>query len=155
MQVEIEQLPELRLGTVHHVGPFSEIGQAFAKLGDIAGKAGLFANPDAAMVATYHGDPRSTPAEELESDAGVVLPADAPVPDGLEETHVPAGRYARYTHIGPFEGLPDAWMRLTDEWLPASGHHAGNGPALEIYRSDMRTTPREELRTDLYVPLDD
>jgi DNA gyrase inhibitor GyrI len=26
-------------------------------------------------------------------------------------------------------------------------------PSFEVYRSDMRTTPKAELRTDIYVPL--
>ncbi len=47
--------------------------------------------------------------------------------------------------------LSDVWSRFMGEALPASGYVVADGPGLEIYRSDMRTTPREELRTDLLV----
>jgi DNA gyrase inhibitor GyrI len=43
------------------------------------------------------------------------------------------------------------WSRFLGEALPASGLLLKDGPALEIYRSDMRTTPEAELRTDLLV----
>ena len=154
MHVEIEVLPAMRLASIRHVGPYNQIGKSFEKLGAIAGPAGLFGHPGAAMVASYLDDAEATPPDALRSDAGVVVPDDVALPAGLTEVRIPAGRYARYTHIGPFEGLGDAWTRLVGEWLPASGQHVAPGPALEIYRSDMRTTPREDLRTDIYVPLE-
>lgn len=39
------------------------------------------------------------------------------------------------------------------EALPARGHLVADGPVIAIYRSDVRTTPEEQLRTDLPVPL--
>jgi len=153
MQVELEQMPPLRLATVTHVGPYNQIGRAFERLGAIAAREGLFAHPGALMIATYDDDPEATPVEELRSRAGISIPEDVPLPDGAEEQRIRGGAYARYTHIGPFEMLGDVWSRFMGEALPASGHEFADGPALEIYRSDMRTTPKEQLRTDLLVPV--
>jgi AraC family transcriptional regulator len=155
MDVAIEHMPPLRLGTVSHRGPYNQIGKAFEKLGQIAGPSGLFAQPGAAMIATYHDNPDATPAEELRSEAGIIVPEGVPLPPALEEVHIPEGDYAKYTHIGPFEGLGDAWQRLMGEWVPSSGRRLADSPSFEIYRSDMRTTPKEQLRTDIYVPLAD
>lgn len=153
MQIELEHLPSLRLATVTHIGPYNQIGAAFERLGAIAGRAGLFAYPGALMVATYDNDPDATPPEELTSRAGISIPDDAAIPDGLTEQRLEGGPYARYTHIGPFDVLGDVWSRFMGEAIPASGHTLSAGPALEIYRSDMRTTPKEQLRTDLLVPV--
>ena len=153
MDVAIEHMPPLRLGTVSHRGPYNQIGKAFEKLGQIAGPSGLFGQPGAAMIATYHDDPDATPPDELRSEAGIIVPEGVPLPAALEEVHIPEGDYAKYTHIGGFEGLPDAWQRLMGEWVPASGRRLADSPSFEIYRSDMRTTPKEQLRTDIYVPL--
>ena len=153
MQIELEQLPRLRLAAITHVGPYNQIGQAFEKLGAIAGRAGLFAHPGAMMLATYDDDPDGKPAEELRSHAGISIPENVPLPDGVEEHYIAGGTYARYSHIGPYEALGDVWSRFMGEALPASGHMIADGPALEIYRSDMRTTPKEKLRTDLLVPV--
>jgi AraC family transcriptional regulator len=153
MHVDIEQLAEKRLGAIRHMGPYNQIGRAFERLGSVAGPAGLFQDPAAAMIAIYYDDPESTPPEALRSDAGIAVSEGRALPAGLSEVRLPAGRYARTTHIGPFDTLGDTWMRFMGEWLPASGHQVADGPAFELYVSDMRTTPKEELRTDIYVPI--
>jgi AraC family transcriptional regulator len=153
MNVEIENMNAMRLAAVRHIGPYDTIGKAFEKLGASAGRAGLLTG-QATMIAIYHDAPESTPAGELRSDAGVVVPASAAIPPELGEIHVPAGRYARTTHIGSFAKLGDTWSRLMGEWLPQSGLRVADGVSYEIYRSDMRTTPTEELRTDIYVPVE-
>jgi DNA gyrase inhibitor GyrI len=49
MDVEIIELPELRVAAVSHKGPYNQIGTAFARLGQIAGAAGLF-GPSAGII---------------------------------------------------------------------------------------------------------
>lgn len=155
MDVTIETLPARRLATVRHVGPYPQISEAFHRLGTIAGAAGLYARVDPRMLALYLDDPETTPVTELRSDAALVVHDAAPLPEGLGETTLPAGRYARTTHRGAYTGLADAWARLMGEWLPRSGHRVGEGPPYEVYVNDPRTTATEGLRTDLYVPLAD
>jgi AraC family transcriptional regulator len=154
MQVDREALPALRLGTVTHIGPFNQIGAAFERLGAIAGRAGLFAHPGAMMIATYAEDPDGKPAEELRSHAGITIPEGVPLPEGLDEQRVPAGAFARHIHIGPYDTLGDVWTRFMGEAIPANGFVLRPGLSLEIYRSDMRTTPPAQWRTDLLVPVE-
>ena len=153
MDIVVEELAPMRVAGIRHVGPFNQIGQAFGQLGQIAGSAGLMQAPGAVMLGVYHDDPRSTPPDQLRSDAAVVVSEDASVPDGLAEQVIAGGRYAKATHIGPFDGLPGAWAELTD-WMASEGHRAATGPSLEVYRSDMASTPPQELNTDLYIALD-
>ena len=77
-----------------------------------------------------------------------------PLPSGLTERRVAGGRYARTTHVGPYERLADAWSRFMGEWLPASGYRIGAGGTYEIYRNDPTTTPKDQLRTDLYIAVE-
>ena len=60
MNVVIETLPELRVATVQHIGPYDRISEAFARLGAVAGPGGLLRD-DALMLALYHDDPETTP----------------------------------------------------------------------------------------------
>jgi len=150
MQVEIKTMPELRVAAVRHVGPYNQIPQAFERLGAIVGPN---AWPGAVMLAIYHDDPDAVPQDQLRSDASVVLPDGVRLPDGLVEQRLPAGRYACALHVGPYEQLGDAWARFMGEWLPASEHRVGDGPSYEIYLNDPRRTPREELRTEMYIPI--
>ena len=152
MDVEITTQPAMRAVAVRHVGPYNGIGEAFGRLGDIAGGAGIL-GPSTTMIAIYHDDPRSTPAEQLRSDAAVVVPQDARVPQGLTELTVPAGRYARATHVGPYDKLGEAWEQLMGEWLPQSGHKSGGGVAYEVYRNNPMNARPADLITDIYVPV--
>jgi AraC family transcriptional regulator len=153
MKVTIEDMPELHVATVHHVGPYPRISDAFQRLGTIGGAAGLFQQPGAMMLAIYYDDPETTPADRLQSDAGVTVQDGVRLPEGLVEKRLPPGRYARTTCVGPYSQLPDTWSRLKGEWLPKSGHRARKGPSYEVFRNDPSTTRPEELRTDLYLPI--
>jgi AraC family transcriptional regulator len=152
MEVEIKNMPERRVGTVRHVGPYNQIPQAFERLGAIAGPAGLLRHASD-MIAIYHDDPESTPQDQLRSDAAVVVPQGVDLPKGLVEQHIAGGRYARTVHVGPYEQLGDAWARFLGEWIPASGNRIGDGVSYEIYMNTPAQVPKQELRTELYVPL--
>jgi AraC family transcriptional regulator len=154
MQVEIKTMPEIRVGAVHHTGPYNQIPTAFEQLGAIAGPAGLFGRPGAAMIAIYHDDPESTPPEQLRSEAAVAVPDDVALPAGLAEERLPAGRYACTLHVGPYERLGDVWARFLGEWVPASGHHLGAGASYERYLNNPTNTRKEDLRTELYASIE-
>jgi AraC family transcriptional regulator len=152
MDVEIKDMPELRVATVRHVGPYNQIPKAFERLGAVAGPAGLLQHSNA-MIAIYHDDPESTPQDQLRSDAALVIPDGVALPEGLVEQHIAAGRYAKTVHLGPYEQLGDAWARFLGEWVPASGNRIGDGVSFEIYKNTPAEVPKQELRTELYVPL--
>jgi AraC family transcriptional regulator len=152
MNVTIKQMPELRLVTVHHVGAYSRISDAFARLGELAGQAGLITGKPT-MLAMYHDDPETTPESELNSDAALVVDESSPIPNSLGEQRLAAGRYACASYVGPYEQLGDAWARFMGQWLPQSGERLADGTSFEIYLNTPMDVPKEELRTELYLPL--
>jgi AraC family transcriptional regulator len=151
--VTISDLPAMRLATVPHTGPYREIGPAFQKLGAIAGAGGLFEHPGAMMVGIYRDDPQTTPASSLRSAAALVVPDGVALSDGLIEERLPAGRYATLDHVGPYEGLPDAWQRLAHHEFPSTGRARRDGPSLELYKNDPTDTPPDQLVTTICVPV--
>jgi len=66
---------------------------------------------------------------------------------------VPAGRHAVFTHMGPYSTLHATWRAIYRDWLPATGHALRDAPPFELYVNDPRDTPPEQLRTDIYIPL--
>jgi AraC family transcriptional regulator len=152
MNVTIESRPELRVFCVQHIGPYSRISEAFARLRELSGRAGLLQGRPT-MLAVYHDDPESTPEAELHSDAAVVVPEGAALPAGLTELRIPGGRHAKLVHVGPYEELGDAWARLMGQWLPRSNERLGEGVTYEIYVNTPMEVPKEQLVTELYLPL--
>lgn len=153
MHVDLKDLPAYRLAAIRHVGPYNRISEAFGRLGEIAGRAGLIRCPGTEMIALYHDDPEATAASELRSDAALSVPDDAALPEGLTEIRIPARRYACTTHVGPYTKLGDTWAQFMGSWLPQSGHRVSDGPSFEIYRNTPGETPPEELRTEIYLPI--
>lgn len=154
MDVQIDFQPARRLAAIRHIGPYNQIGRAFAQLGQRLGPAmGQLGASGAAMIALYHDDPESVAVEALRSDAAVVVPDDFTIPSGLSEQRLPAGRYASTLHVGPYEHLGDVWQRFMGEWLPTSGERVAESPALETYLNNPETTPKADWQTLLSIPL--
>ncbi len=152
MNVDIVERPALRCATIRHIGPYNRISEAFAKLGGIAGPAGLF-GPQTRMLAIYHDAPEETPESELRSDAALSVAPDAVIPAGLVEIDIPAGRYACTVHKGPYDTIGDTWARLMGEWVPQHGHRVADCPAYEVYVNNPGNAKPDELLTELYIPL--
>lgn len=152
MKVDVVDQPELHLASVRHVGSYTRITEAFQRLNDLVTKAKL-GNRDSLLVGVYHDDPMTTPEEKLRSEAAITVPAKTKLPKGLTELVVPAGRYARTTHVGPYTGLGEVWSHLKNEWVKRSGEKLGTGMSYEIYRNTPMTAKPHELVTDLYFPL--
>lgn len=153
MALDIRTLSPKRLAAIRHVGPYNRIGPAFSELGKIAGAAGLFGFPGAVMVGVYHDDPRTTPAGQLRSAAGVVIPDSAVVPAGLVEERIEPGVFAVLTHTGSYDGLPGAWQRAIAS-VTENGRTLRHAASYEIYLNDPTQVAEAELKTEIYLPIE-
>lgn len=156
MDVLIDVCPALRVAALPHVGPYNTIGEAFSRLGERAGAAGLLsrdAPPE--MVAIYYDDVDTVPADRLRSAAGLIVPEVVELPPGLDAVRLPSGRWASVLHRGPYSGLGDAWERFVGQWLPASGQRLRSAECYERYLNDPGTVEPQQLQTRLFLPLED
>lgn len=104
-------------------------------------------------IALEHDNPELVPPEERRWDACVELHTDAEPPSGIVIDSLPAGRFAIFTHTGPYEGIPESYRYLFGSWLPQSGESLDDRPAMEIYHNTPFDTAPKDLLTDLCVPL--
>ncbi len=149
-EIEIREMPTQRLAAVAHQGAYHLIGPAFARLGATIGAGGP-GHGAGGWMGVYHDNPEITPEAELRSHAAAIWTGDGPVPEGLEEVAIPAGRYAVLTHAGPYDGLPAAWRSFGPDLIAAAGAELRQAPALEIYLNDPDDTAPADLRTELCV----
>lgn len=151
MDVTIKQQPELRVGTVRHIGEYARIGQAFERLGKMM--SGSTPPANAQMLALFYDDPDATPVDRLRSDAAISFPAGADVPTGLIERRVPAGQYATTIHVGSYEHLGKAWVALKQE-IAHRGLQPTGGISYELYLNDPMSVPAGEQRTELFMRIE-
>ncbi len=150
--VTIRHDPARRLAAVAHRGPYMEVGQSFERLGTILGQRGLWGRVGA-LVGVYYDDPAATRASALRSHAGVALPPDMAVPEGLEEVALAEGRVAVLRFKGPYAGLAAAYDHLFGPWLARSGEEPRDAPAVEIYLNTPADTAPDDLLTEVCLPL--
>jgi AraC family transcriptional regulator len=156
--VQVVDLPARRLAAVRHVGPFEEIGAAFTRLG-----AWTDAHPGVATgapLAIYIDDPSTTPPAALRSDAAVPIADDVQVGGvpgmgvpGVGEAHLPGGRYAVITHIGPYRGLGRAWEGFMAALAQLGLELDLERPCFEVYQDQPGEVDESELVTVLHQPV--
>ncbi len=153
MEVNIRKVEAMPLACVRHVGPYEECKPAWEKICAWAGPKGLL-GPDTTFIGIYHDDPNTTPKEQLRSDACITCAGTEGMDGEVKTGNIPAGEYAVYRHVGPYDKLKDSWDAMVNDWLPSSGKKYKEGTCFEMYMNDPETTPPEELITDIYLPVE-
>lgn len=118
---------------------------ALISTGDIA--------PTGPALAVYRGDPMHVFDLELGFPIAGVLDGPREAPGGLRvmPSLLPEGAAAATTVIGGYEGLGAAWAGFVERALGEGLQPRGF--SIEVYVGDPRTTPSEDLRTDLLLPV--
>lgn len=94
------------------------------------------------------------PDAEARYQAGFFCEGELPVmSDEVQRVTVPGGRWAVSIHQGSYETLWQSWNRLYRDWLPASGLVLRDAAPFEIYLSNIKTTPPDELLTEIWIPI--
>ncbi len=151
IRYEIVDLPEQRIARLR--GVLSEAQANWGQTYEVAQAAGLLGQPGVvtASVLPSGTGGSAEPNGDITYDTAVTLPDGVEPPAPLVEDRIPAGRYARATYTGPFEGLATAWAALTGPGLATLHTTMASGPAFEIYRSSGEDgTPSV---TELHVPI--
>jgi AraC family transcriptional regulator len=151
--VSVEQVPARRVAFLRHTGPYKEVGPTFDRLLSWARQRGLM-RPDTLVISISYDDPEVTPPEKVRCDACVTV-EEAVGPDGdVGIQTIEGGEYAVVHHRGPHAELHDVMRWVFGVWLPASGREPRHAPLYSICNDNPETTPPEQFRIDIYVPLE-
>lgn len=84
--------------------------------------------------------------------AGVSLAAEPKnLPEGLRYEQFPGGKYSRFVLTGPYSDLPAACGRVF-QILEEKKIQVRDDYCIENYVSDPRTTPEDQLVTEILIP---
>lgn len=142
---EIVSWPETHYVFIEKVGPFQNTApQAWQQMHQLVSKV-LEQNRITGYLSLYKIGPQIY-------RAGIALAA-APndLPEGLAYEKFKGGKYSRFVLTGPYSNLPAACGRVfqivADTKLPVREDFG-----IENYVSDPRTTPEDQLVTEILVP---
>lgn len=134
--------------------PMSEMASVFDStfqaMGTLLGSGSI--RPVGPGFALHRRRPTDTATFEvgLPVDAPVAAPHTADNGVVLEPSVIPGGQIARVSHLGPYDGLPDAWGAFVES-ITAAGKEMLL-PFWEVYVTEPTPdTDPSALRTDLFA----
>lgn len=107
----------------------------------------------ALQISVTYDNPVITRPEQVQYDACVLVPGTIKYTGELGLQRIAGGRYAVFTHRGPYERLWQSYRAIYGDWLLSSGATLRNGANVAEYHNDPRTTPAEQLVTEILVPI--
>jgi AraC family transcriptional regulator len=154
--VRVEDMPELHVAYIRHIGPYKGDTALFAglfgKLMKWAGPKGLLL-PETKGLALYHDDPETTDEDKLKLDVCITVPEDTPVDGEIGKAAIRAGKYAIAHFEIKADQYEDAWNAVFKDWLPESGYQFDDGPCCEHYLNDPGEHPENLHIVDICVPV--
>lgn len=150
MNIRIEESPELNVLGFRYRGPYSGIGSTFRKLGQWAAQNKVDMR---GAVGVYHDDPALVAQEDLKADALIIVPEPTNAPVGMVAYTIPSAKMLVAEYKGDYSGLAEAWQKTFGEEIPNRNLQIADGYCYERYLNDIATTPVQDLRTDIHVPI--
>ncbi|MBI5529725.1 MAG: AraC family transcriptional regulator [Deltaproteobacteria bacterium] len=153
MKPEIRNVEPMPVLFVRRTGPYSQAaGEAFGVLCQFAGPRGLL-GPTSRMIGISHDDPHVTAETKLRYDACVTVDHEVKPEGEIGLKTIAGGGYAIFVHSGPYELFQRTYDQIFKEWLPDSGKQLREEPCFEMYMNDPHRTKPEDLRTEIWLPI--
>ncbi|MEY8612017.1 GyrI-like domain-containing protein [Parabacteroides segnis] len=105
------------------------------------------------FVSISRDNPLVTPREKRSFLLGATVGRDAGPLKHFTVYTRPSGLYAVFRHTGGYDTLPELYREIYEGWLPGSAFHPVNAMSMECYVSMPLEDDRQELITDIYIPV--
>lgn len=150
---EIRAIDPMPVLFVRRTGPYYQAaGEAFGVLCQFAGPRGLL-GPSTRMIGISHDDPHVTDESKFRYDACVSIDREVKTEGEVGLKTIAGGRYAVFLHAGAYEGFGQTYDQIFKAWLPGSGEKLREEPCFEVYLNSPDQVKPEDLRTEIWLPL--
>ena len=155
MDIRIESQPQKRIAYVRRVGPYNEVGNAWATLMKWGWTKMMMGKPE--TFGLSFDDPDVTPADRLRYEACMVVNDKSKPKGDVHIRELPPMTLAVTLHEGRLDAIGECYSRLFARVASAAidGRQwkLGDPPALERYLRDPRKVKPEEMRTEIGIPV--
>jgi DNA gyrase inhibitor GyrI len=145
---EETMLPAMHFVYVQHIGPLSETAtkawvSLYTHLAEIKAVATVVK-----LLSMFQVEP-----EPLYRAGVSVTEKPASLPEGFVYEYCEAGKYNKFEVTGSYRHMSAARDRVTEIVKDSKMPVRPDGYYVQYYANDPETTPENELRTDILVPL--
>ncbi len=153
LQPKIKELKPKKVIYAQMLGNYSEsAGKAWNTVCEFAKKNRLFGFKNE-FIGISHDDPKITEPNKLRYDACIVISKEVKPEGEIGVQDIEGGRYAIFTHKGPYENFTKSYDYIFGKWLPESGFELRDVKSFEKYLNTPGNTKPEKLVTEIYVPV--
>jgi len=138
--------------SVAHKGPLTDIGAVIGQFMQAMQAQGLFAGVRGVMVGVYYNSPGEVKPEELSWEIGFIMAPEAAPRAPIEKKEWKYLTVAAAVHAGPYANIGETYRRL-GEWVKSQGYKVC-GPTLDRYLNNPMQVKPEELRTEIWMPVE-
>lgn len=152
---EIRRLPEQKVLFVRKTGSYARAAAAaWSSLMGFAYSHRIM-NKDTKVIGISHDSPEITPEKKIRYDACITFKGNAKPEGEVGIQAIAGGRYAVFLHKGPYSNFDRTYDYIMGKWYPKNGAKFRDAPCFEVYLNrDPRRTRPENLRTEIYVPIE-
>ena len=153
MDAKIRNREETKVIYARRTGDYNKsAGEAWQAVCRFAGPKGLIGG-GTAFIGISHDDPEVTPADKLRYDACLTVDKDIQPQGEIGVQTIAGGKYAVFMHKGPYDMLGQTYGDIYRQWLPQSGEKLRDLPCFEIYLNSPDKTKPADLRTEIWIPV--
>lgn len=155
LKTEIRVLPEQKVLFVRKTGRYDKAAaEAWSTLMKFAYSRRMISKETKA-IGISHDSPEITPEEKIRYDASITFKGSMKPEGEVGIQTIAGGRYAVFLHKGPYSTFNKTYDYIMAAWYPESGKKFRDLPCFERYLNrDPRRTKPENLRTEIYVPIE-
>jgi len=155
MKPEIVEIDDIKVICVRETGSYEKAApEAWGKLMKFAYSNKLVGN-EIRRIGISHDNPNVTDASNIRYDACIDVDTNIEAETGLRKHTISGGKYAKFLHIGAYEGFQETFSYIFNAWLPESNYSLRDEPCFEIYlNKDPRKTKPENLKTEIHIPIE-
>jgi len=149
-EIEVKEMPTIRVAYVTHIGPFDQIGKAYGKLMSWAGPKGLIGGK---TITCYHDNPEVTDISKIRQSACIELKREVQPSGMVNTTIIESGQYAVGKFEVSFQEFEKAWQTMM-VWVSEKGYQPNEKRACyEIYHNNFKNHPEQKSIIEICVPV--
>ncbi|MCB0804158.1 MAG: AraC family transcriptional regulator [Bacteroidales bacterium] len=155
MKHEVREVIPRKVIYVASTGPYDGKGTADAwkKVCGFAGQKGLF-GPKTEFIGISFDDPHITDSSKLRYEACLTIDKEATAEGEMGVKEIAGGKYVVFLHEGSYENFQASYDYIFGEWLPGNNSQLREEPSFELYLNSPEDTAPENLKTEIWVPID-
>lgn len=154
IEPKIKTVKAKRLIYAQALGAYDESSQkAWQQVCDYAKQKHLFGFRTE-FIGISFDDPTVTESEKLRYNACLTVSKEVKPEAEIGVMEIPEGKYAIFTHKGPYEELNSSYNYIYGQWLSQNKVTLRDEPCLENYLNSPDKTRPEKLLTEIMVPIE-